>query len=156
MFLLGTWKYVSVKIVQSYSVFHALSNGVVFIVSARSQKFDPVDMEESHVIWTHSWGLCMKEKGSIRYCIRHQTIHFILVLLSSLVSHVTNATWGIVQLVRVLERTFKSFYDLLSKHSHWSTVSGMKDIRRSSRFMSNLLQHWYLIVEKRFVNFKSS
>jgi hypothetical protein len=44
----GTWKYVSVKIVQSYSVFHALSNGVVFIVSARSQKFDPVDMNRQN------------------------------------------------------------------------------------------------------------
>jgi hypothetical protein len=44
VFLLGTWKYVSVKVVQSYSVFHALSNGAGFAVSARSQKFDPVDM----------------------------------------------------------------------------------------------------------------
>ncbi len=45
MFLLGTWKYVSVKLVQSYAVFHALSNGVLFTESARSQKFDPVDMQ---------------------------------------------------------------------------------------------------------------
>ncbi len=36
--------YVSVKIVQSYSVFDALSNGVGFTISAPSQKFDPVDM----------------------------------------------------------------------------------------------------------------
>ena len=42
--MLGTWKYLSLKTIQSYSVFYALSNGVDFIRRTRSQKFSPVDM----------------------------------------------------------------------------------------------------------------
>jgi hypothetical protein len=37
-FLLDTWKYVVVKIIEPYSVFYALSNGVGFIESARTKK----------------------------------------------------------------------------------------------------------------------
>ena len=44
IFLSVTWKYGSVKTMQLYSVFHALSNGVVFIDSAWDRKFASVDM----------------------------------------------------------------------------------------------------------------
>jgi hypothetical protein len=52
--LLEALKYVSVKIIQPYSVFHALSNGIGFTLSERSQKFGSVDMYLQTFLWRNS------------------------------------------------------------------------------------------------------
>ncbi len=47
-FSLKTWKYLFVKTIQLYSVFHALSNGVDSTISARSQKFGSADISVNY------------------------------------------------------------------------------------------------------------
>jgi len=82
--LLGSWKYVSVKIIQSYSVFQALSNGVLFTESSGSQKFDPIDMLYNwsvtkkilfYYIFVEIMGLNVVKVENKECCINFQQTH---------------------------------------------------------------------------------